>query len=169
MQECFVGGENRLRYYMMGYNIRDCPLRTFLIYSWLVIENATEADAELVYSCQAGFTASNPIPHYVSRTVDHSLTPGEFRRLEAVTIASSAFYFLLLLVIIVYPSLEIIPLEMPTLQPGTASTYYLKPDETLELRCSVQAGEGDRLVWLLNGTVIPTTSLDIDSQQVCKI
>lgn len=88
MQECFVGGESRLRYYMMGYNIRDCPVRTFLFYSWLVIENATEADAGLIYSCQAGFTASNPSKHYVSKSVNHLVTAGEFNGLEAVTIAS---------------------------------------------------------------------------------
>ena len=68
----------------------------------------------------------------------------------------------------VYPSLEIIPLETPSLQPGAMSPYYLKPLETLQWNCSVQAGEGDRLVWLLNGTVIPS-SLVIDTQQVCKI
>ena len=32
----------------------------------------------------------------------------------------------------------------------------------------MQAGEGDRLVWLFNGTVIPSP-LDIDTQQVYKI
>lgn len=94
LQDCFVDGESRIRFYEMDYNIKDCPLRTFLVYSWLVIENATEADAELVYSCQAGFTAYNPHKHYVSKTVNHSLTPSEFlaSRLEAVTIASLYFF-----------------------------------------------------------------------------
>ena len=68
----------------------------------------------------------------------------------------------------VYPSLEIIRLETPSLQPGVVSPYFLEPHETLQWNCSVQAGEGDRLVWLLNGTVIPS-SLVIDTQQVCKI
>ena len=77
LQDCFIDYESRIRFYQMRYNIRDCPLRTFLIYSWLVIENATEADAELLYSCQAHFIATNPFQHFVSKTVNHSLTPSE--------------------------------------------------------------------------------------------
>ena len=64
--------------------------------------------------------------------------------------------------------MEIISLETPSLQPGamSSSPYLLKSDEMLQWDCSVLAGEGDSLVWLLNGTVIP----DIDNtQQVCKI
>lgn len=174
LQDCFVGGESRLRFYQMGYNIRDCPLRTFLMYSWLVIENATEADAELIYSCQASFIASNPFQHYVSKTVNHSLTPSEFfsSRLarSCIPVASLVLHksYIIMINFAVYPSLEIIRLETPSLQPGVVSPYFLEPHETLQWNCSVQAGEGDRLVWLLNGTVIPS-SLVIDTQQVCKI
>ena len=79
MQDCFLGGDERIRFYTMGYNIRTCPRIIFLSYCWLVIENATEADAELAYECQAGFTAFNPSRHEVIRTVKHSLIPSELK------------------------------------------------------------------------------------------
>ena len=85
----------------------------------------------------------------------------------------SSFYFIPLFVrCAVYPSLEIVPLVTPPLPSEyvgqDAPTYYLQAGENLQWDCSVLAGEGDRLVWLLNGTVIESSS-GIESQQVRKI
>ena len=70
-------GRNRIRYYSKQYNIDGCPLKTELFYAWLVIENASEADAGLAFTCRGGFTASNPEEHNVIRSANHSLVPSE--------------------------------------------------------------------------------------------
>ena len=47
-------------------------------------------------------------------------------------------------------------------------TYGVKPGESLQWRCSVLAGVGDRLVWTLNGVEIPSLDTDYDFQRVCS-
>ena len=63
-------------------------------------------------------------------------------------------------------------MDTPSLPPGyigpAIPTYNLKSGETLQWNCTVQAGEGDSLIWMLDEMVIPS-SLDINTQQVCKI
>ena len=76
VQACFSGnGLSRRRTYAKLYAIDGCPLNTELIYTWLVIDNATEADAGLTFMCGGGFIAQDG--QYVNMSVKHSLIPSE--------------------------------------------------------------------------------------------
>ena len=85
VQVCFEG-RKRVRFYSDEYQVSQCPLRHYRIRSWMVIDDANEADTELTYECQAQYTAANPVQHVQAAGVKHSLIPGETELVEMIDV-----------------------------------------------------------------------------------
>lgn len=67
--------ENRIRFYQLLQTTAECPIPTYVISNWMVIDEATEQDASHDYSCGASYV-SFPSPRTIGTSVDYHLKAG---------------------------------------------------------------------------------------------